>query len=116
MYYHPDCVYLNEAMVKRVFEGRNVEVVPGDVVETVKRLQAEDIVLAFVDTDNFTSASAVVSVIADRVVVGGAIVFDHWTGRDRHLFTIGERIAAKRLAADERYFNLHDTGVFLRMS
>ncbi|MEQ1955209.1 TylF/MycF/NovP-related O-methyltransferase [Mesorhizobium yinganensis] len=115
LYHHPDCVYLDEAMIKRVFEGRNVEVVVGNVVETVDRLRTEDIVLAFVDTDNFTSANAIVSVIADRVVEGGAIVFDHWTGRDRHLFTIGERIAAKRLAEDKRYFNLHDTGVFLRM-
>ena len=115
MYRHPDCVYLDEAMVRRVFEGRNVEVVAGDVVETVDRLRTEDIVLAFVDTDNYTSADAIVSVIADRVVLGGSVVFDHWTGRDRHLFTIGERIAAKRLAQDDRYFNLHDTGVFLRV-
>jgi hypothetical protein len=115
MYHHPDCVYLDEAMVKRVFEGRNVEVVAGDVVQTVDRLRTEDIVLAFVDTDNYTSADAIVSVIAERVVIGGSVVFDHWTGRDRHLFTIGERIAAKRLAQDDRYFNLHDTGVFLRV-
>ena len=114
MYAHPDCVFLDVDMVKAVFAGRNVEVVEGDVVQTVSRLADQDLVLSFVDTDNFTSASAIIRVIAERTLVGGAIVFDHWTGHDRHLDTIGERIAAKALAADERYFNLHGTGVFLR--
>ena len=114
MYYHPDCVFRDVDMVKAVFAGRNVEVVEGDVVETVSRLAAEDLVLSFVDTDNFTSAEAIIRVISDRTQIGGAIVFDHWTGHDRHIDTIGERIAAKKLAADPRYFNLHGTGVFLR--
>lgn len=114
MYAHPDCVFLDADLVKAVFTGRNVEVIEGDVVQTASRLQDQDLVLSFVDTDNFSSASAIIRVIADRTVVGGAVVFDHWTGHDRHLDTIGERIAAKRLAADERYFNLHGTGVFLR--
>ncbi|CCD95362.1 hypothetical protein BRAO375_4180017 [Bradyrhizobium sp. ORS 375] len=114
MYAHPDCVFLDADLVKAVFAGRNVEVVEGDVVQTVSLLEDQDLVLSFVDTDNFSSANAIIRVIADRTVVGGAIVFDHWTGHDRHLDTIGERIAAKALAADERYFNLHGTGVFLR--
>ncbi|MGO6667653.1 hypothetical protein ELI49_30290 (plasmid) [Rhizobium ruizarguesonis] len=114
MYHHRDCVFRDVDMVKAVFAGRNVEVVEGDVVETVSRLAAEDLVLSFVDTDNFTSAEAIIRVIADRTQIGGAIVFDHWTGHDRHIDTIGERIAAKKLAADTRYFNLHGTGVFLR--
>lgn len=114
MYAHPDCVFLDVEMVRAVFAGRNVEVVAGDVVDTVTRLNEEQLVLSFVDTDNFTSAEAIIRVIADRTQIGGAIIFDHWTGHDRHLDTIGERIAAKRLAADPRYFNLHGTGVFLR--
>jgi len=114
MYAHPDCVFLDIDLVKGLFARRNVEVVEGDVVQTVSRLEDQNLVLSFVDTDNFSSASAIIRVIADRTLVGGAIVFDHWTGHDRHLDTIGERIAAKVLAADERYFNLHGTGVFLR--
>lgn len=116
MYAHPDCVFPNQQIVERVFEPLDVEVVSGDVVDTVEKLSNQDIVLAFVDTDNYTSAAKILDVITDRVLVGGSIVFDHFTGRDRHLYTIGERIAAKRLLDDERYFNLHDTGVFLRTS
>lgn len=116
MYAHPDCVFLDVEMVRGVFAGRNVEVIAGDVVDTVARINGEQLVLSFVDTDNFTSAEAIIRVIADQTQVGGAIIFDHWTGHDRHIDTIGERIAAKRLKADPRYFNLHGTGVFLRQT
>jgi hypothetical protein len=115
MYAHPDCVYLDLDAVRRVFATRDVEVVPGDVVKTVQCLSDKDVVLAFIDTDNYTSANSILETIADRVVVGGALVFDHLTGRDRHLYTLGERFAAKQLLSDDRFFNLHDTGVFLRL-
>ncbi|WP_294353672.1 TylF/MycF/NovP-related O-methyltransferase [uncultured Sphingomonas sp.] len=114
MYAHPDCVFLDVGTLRAMFAGRDVEIVEGDVVETCARLNDERLVLSFVDTDNYTSANAILAVIADRTQVGGAIVFDHWTGVDRYLDTIGERIAAMTLAADRRYFNLHGTGVFLR--
>jgi len=114
MYNHPDCVYPDEQSVRSYVEPLGVEVVAGDRVETVKRLASVQIVLAFVDTDNFSSAHAVLDVIQDRVVKGGAIVFDHFTGRNRHLYTLGERIAAKRLLDDSRYFHLHDSGVFFK--
>ena len=114
MYAHPGCVFHDEAAVRQYLAARDVEIVSGDIVKTASRLEDEDIVLAFIDTDNFTSATAVLDVIQDRVVVGGAIVFDHFTGRNRFLYTLGERIAAKRLLSDHRYFNLHDTGVFFK--
>ena len=116
MYNHPDCVFLNVDLVRAVFSGRNVEIVEGDVVSTVRRLADQDLVLSFVDTDNFTSACAIVDVVAERTVVGGAVIFDHWAGHGRYLDTVGERIAARKLAEDPRYFNLHGTGVFLRQA
>jgi O-methyltransferase len=114
MYDHPRCHFHDETSVRRYLAGRNVEIVSGDILATADRLRQEAIVLAFVDTDNFSSASAVLDAIQDRVLPGGAIVFDHFTGRNRFRYTLGERLAAKRLLADNRYFNLHDTGVFFR--
>lgn len=114
MYAHPGCVCCDESAIRRHLAGRNVEVVAGDICSTVARIAGEDVVLAFVDTDNYTPAAAVLDVIQDRVLVGGAIAFDHVTGRNRFVYTLGERIAAVRLMDDARYFHLHDTGVFLR--
>jgi hypothetical protein len=79
-----------------------------------ERLSGEDLVCTFVDTDNYTPARAAVEVVQDRTVVGGAIVFDHFTGVDRFRYTLGERIAGRPLLDDSRYSRLHGTGVFYR--
>src|SRR5262249_52093993 len=114
MYDHPDCVFLDKSAVERYVMGRNVEIVPGDIVETCHRLDDEDLVLTFIDTDNYTSATAALGVVQERTVVGGCIVFDHFTGVDRFRYTLGERMAGAVLLDDPRYFHLHDTGVFYR--
>lgn len=114
LYAHPGCVFRGEDAVRKMFAGRDVEIVSGDLVHTAPRLKGEPIVLAFLDTDNFTSANAALDAIQDGVQVGGAIVFDHFTARERFVYTVGERMAARRLLDDPRYFNLHGTGVFMR--
>jgi O-methyltransferase len=114
MYDHPDCVFTDLVAVRRYLEGRNVEIVVGDIAETCHRLDNEDVVLAFIDTDNFTPAAAAMGVVRERTVIGGSIVFDHFTGDRRFRYTLGERIAASGLLTDPRYFNLHGTGVFYR--
>lgn len=114
MYAHPGCVFNDEAAVAQYLSGANVEIISGDIVDTISRLDHENIVVAFLDTDNYTPATAVLDVIQDRVLPGGSIVLDHFTGRDRFRYTLGERLAAKRLLNDKRYFHLQSTGVFLR--
>ena len=114
MYDHPDCVFKNLDAVKRYLDGQNVEIIPGDIVETCHRLDLEDLVLSFIDTDNYTPANAALEVARRRTVVGGAIVFDHFTGTNRFRYTLGERMAASDLLNDARFFNLHGTGVFYR--
>jgi hypothetical protein len=114
MYDHPDCVFTNLEAVRRYLAGRNIEVVAGDIVTTVVRLATEDVVLSFVDTDNYSSARAALDVVRERTVVGGAIVLDHFTGDNRFRYTIGERIAGLPLLDDSRYFHLYGTGVFYR--
>lgn len=114
MYDHPGCVFTNLLAVQNYLANENVEIVAGDIVQTVGRLTSEKMVLAFIDTDNFTPAESALDVIQDRIQIGGAIVFDHYTGENRFRYTLGERMAASRLESDFRFFNLHGTGVFLR--
>ena len=116
MYSHPDCVFRDEIAVRGSLAHLPIEVITGDVVSTCHRLDNEDVLLTFVDTDNYTSASAIIEVVAERTVRGGAIVFDHFTGVDRFKYTIGEKIAGKKLLEDDRYFQLHGTGVFFRQA
>jgi O-methyltransferase len=114
MYDHPDCVFTDEVAVRRYLDGRDIEIVAGDIAETRRRLEGEDMVLTFIDTDNYTPASAVLKVARGRTVPGGAIVFDHFTGTDRFRYTLGERIAGRGLPDDPRWLHLHGTGVFSR--
>ena len=114
MYDHPDCVFTDLAAVKRYLGGRNIEIVPGDIVETCHCLDNEDLVMSFIDTDNYTPSKAALDIVKERTQIGGSIVFDHFTGVNRFRYTLGERMAASTLLDDSRYFNLHDTGVFYR--
>lgn len=85
-----------------------------DRLDSQHLLDREDLVLTFMDTDNYSPAQAALRIVRERTVVGGAIVFDHFTGADRFRYTLGERIAGRVLLDDSRYFHLHDTGVFYR--
>lgn len=114
MYDHPDCVFTDLASVQRYLDGRDIEIVSGDIFDTCIRLADDDVVLSFIDTDNYSSADAALAVVRERTVVNGAIVFDHFAGVDRFRYTLGERMAGRVLLDDSRYFHLHDTGVFYR--
>jgi O-methyltransferase len=114
MYDHPGCVFTDEAAVRRYLDGRDIEIIAGDITRTCSRLEEEDLVLTFIDTDNYTPARAAIEVARERTVPGGAIVFDHFTGTSRFRYTLGERIAGRVLLDDPRWFHLHGTGVFYR--
>lgn len=116
MYDHPGCVFTDLPAVRRYLKGRDIEIVAGDIVETCKRLENEDLILSFIDTDNYSPAAAALRIVQERTVVGGAVVFDHFTGSNRFRYTLGERIAGRVLIDDPRYFHLHGTGVFYRQA
>lgn len=115
MYDHPDLYDVTLDLVRQAFSDRDVTVVPGDIRQTASTVAGRPIVLAFVDTDNYTPARTALESIVDNVVIGGCIVFDHYTGVDSFKYTLGERMAAADVLVDDpRFFNLHGTGVFVR--
>ncbi|UYN82918.1 MAG: class I SAM-dependent methyltransferase [Microcella sp.] len=115
MYAHPGAVFTDFASVERYLEADGVELIRGDIVETANQLGQTPVVVGFVDTDNYSSARAAIEAMRENVVTGGAIVFDHLTGVARFRYTLGERMAARELLADDdRFFNLHGTGVFMK--
>ncbi|MGB1697349.1 MAG: TylF/MycF/NovP-related O-methyltransferase, partial [Thermoplasmatota archaeon] len=115
LYNHEDLGNTNLQEVQNYLQNENVEIVPGDIRDTVQVLEEIPIQLAFMDTDNYSAATAALATIAAQIVPGGAIVFDHYTGHNRFRYTIGERIAAKTLENDSRFINLHGTGVFIKL-
>jgi len=39
LYAHPDCVFFDELAARRMFEGRNVEIIAGDIVQTARKIK-----------------------------------------------------------------------------
>jgi len=90
--------------------------VVGDIYETVpERLADEPVLLAFVDTDNFSGAHAALSTIVANLVPGGAVVLDHFHTTEEYVYTVGERLAARSLLVGSDLLHLHGTGVFLKV-
>ncbi len=117
LYEHPRCVFRDLEAVRRYTEPYDIELVPGDIFETAPvRLAREPILLAFVDTDNYSGARAALAAIIPNLVPGGAIVLDHFFTTNEYVYTVGERIAAIEALEDAALLHLQGTGVFVRLA
>lgn len=117
LYEHPRCVFTDFEAVERYVEPFGVRLLPGDISDTCEQLRGKPIALAFCDTDNYSPARHALALIAEQLIVGGAIVLDHFTTTPDYVYTVGERMAAKEtLCEDATLLNLHETGVFLKVA
>jgi predicted O-methyltransferase YrrM len=117
LYAHPRCVFSDLDAVRRYTEPYGIELVPGDIFETApRRLAEERILLAFVDTDNYSGARVALTTIAENLVPGGAIVLDHFFTTADYAYTVGERMAATETLLSVGLLHLHGTGTFIRIA
>jgi predicted O-methyltransferase YrrM len=117
LYTHPRCVFTDLDAVRAHLEPLGVELVVGDITETAKvRLSDEPVLLAFVDTDNYSPAKAALEAVLPNLVAGGSIVFDHYETTPDYVYTLGERMAAQEVLADAGLLQLHGTGVFVKLA
>lgn len=117
LYEHPRCVFRDLDAVRAYTKPYGIELVVGDIAKTApERLASEPILLAFVDTDNYSATRAALEPIRDNLVPGGAIVFDHYFTTADYAYTVGERIAGVEILADTGLLQLHGTGVFVNVS
>lgn len=116
LYEHPRCVFRDLEAVRAYTEPYGIELVVGDIAETAPaRLASESILLAFIDTDNYSGARVALEPIRDNLVSGGAIVFDHYFTTADYPYTVGERIAGQEALADAGFLQLSGTGVFVKV-
>jgi hypothetical protein len=116
LYTHPRCVFTDVVAVRSHLEPLGVELVVGDITETASpRLSGEPILLAFVDTDNYSPAKAALQAVVPNLVHGGAIVFDHYETTAEYVYTVGERIAAREVLSGTAFAQIHGTGVFIKV-
>lgn len=118
LYEHPRCVFTDIDLVRGHLDPLGVEVVAGDITATApERLKNVPVVLAFVDTDNYSPARAAIEAVLPNLVVGGSIVLDHFHTTEDYIRTVGERMAAAEILGDAPgMLQLHGTGVFTRLA
>lgn len=115
LYEHPRCIFRDIEAVRAYTKPYGIELVSGDIYETVpERLADEPVLLSFVDTDNYSGTRRALEVILPNLVAGGAIVLDHYFTTDDYVYTVGERIAAREALGESGLLNLRGTGVFLK--
>ncbi len=92
----------------------NIELIRGDIKETYKHIEGLPLSLCFFDTDNYSATRLALENCWEQLLDGGVLAFDHWYSPGWNK-TIGERIAIRQVLDGKRVFNLHGTGIFLKI-
>jgi hypothetical protein len=111
----PEDEYFGEVAVRAhcsLYES--IQLVTGEISETCQVLEGYRLVLTFFDTDNYSGTRAALPLCAEITVPGGVIAFDHYFS-PAWPTTFGERIAANEVLGGQEWFNLHGTGIFLKV-
>jgi hypothetical protein len=101
--------------VKSYCTPYNIELIPGDICETYKKINNIPLAFSFFDTDNYSPTKQSLELCLEQTVQNGILAFDHYYSPNWHK-TIGERIAIKEVLKDKKLFNLHGTGIFIKTS
>lgn len=92
----------------------NIRLIIGDITDTHAQLQGHSLALSFFDTDNYSATRSALPLAAKVTVPGGIIAFDHYYS-PAWPSTVGERMAAQEVLCADDWFNLHGTGIFLKV-
>lgn len=114
IYRDTKCEFPDFETVKSYCSPYNIELIQGDICETYTRLRDIPLVLSFFDTDNYSPTRRALELCVAQTVQGGVLAFDHYYSPNWNK-TVGERIAIKQALDESRVFNLHGTGIFVKV-
>jgi O-methyltransferase len=116
LYTNPKCEFKDSLAVMHYFSHDDrIRVIKGDICETYKQLENKSLMFTFFDTDNYSPTRAALELCFKQTVQGGILAFDHYISDEQFVYTIGERIAAKEFFSDKKVFNLHGSGIFIKL-
>jgi len=115
LYTNPDCEFRDFKAVENFCKMYGIEVIKGDICKTYKAIEGIPLMLSFFDTDNYSPTKVALQMCFEQTVTGGVLAFDHFISERRFIYTVGERIAAKEVLMDKKVFNLHGTGIFIKL-
>ena len=95
--------------------GYSIELIRGDIAETYRQIEGIPLAFSFFDTDNYSPTKMALEMCYEQTVAGGVLAFDHFYCDERWLYTLGERIAVTEVMKGKDVFNLHGTGIFIKL-
>ena len=101
--------------VSKYCSGYPIELIRGDICETYKQIEGLPLVFTFFDTDNYSPTRMALELSYEQTVSGGILAFDHYFCDERWLYTLGERMAVNEVLKRMKVFNLHGTGIFIKL-
>jgi O-methyltransferase len=114
IYRDQKCEFPDFETVRRYCSPYNIELVQGDICETYTKLHDIPLVMSFFDTDNYSPTRRALELCIKQTVEGGILAFDHYYSPNWNK-TVGERIAIKQVLDESQTFNLHGTGIFVKI-
>ena len=116
MFASKDFVDLQFEQTSTLLQREGVELVKGDIANTINVLRGTPLLLTFLDTDNYTPTMQALPILAENTIVGGSIVLDHYFALEEYNDALGDGLAAAEFFREHpEFLNLSGTGVFVKL-
>ena len=102
-------------VAERLSAYPNIQLVPGDIAQTIKEINGKSVCLALFDMDNYTPTKVALRPVYSALSTGGFIIHDHFSLPScEHPGLYGQRKAMTEFLNETAMFNLTGTNVFVR--
>lgn len=115
LYSNQDDQFSDFDAVSEYCSGYPIELIRGDIAESYRQIEGIPLAFSFFDTDNYSPTRMALEMCYEQTVPGGILAFDHFYCDERWLYTLGERIAVSEVLTGKGVFNLHGTGIFIKL-
>jgi predicted O-methyltransferase YrrM len=104
-----------EAVAHLMRDFDNVELVEGDIRDTISTVEGRQLALAFFDMDDYSPTAAALEMTYQSLQPGGVMIHDHFsTPTLLRGACYGQRIAMKKFLATHPMFTLCNSNTFLK--
>lgn len=91
-----------------------IELVAGDIYETITQLPDDPIALALFDMDDYTPTKVSLEPTYEKLSNNGVFILDHFTYDTIGGFCVGQRLAMLEFLEAHKMFNLTSSNMFFK--
>jgi hypothetical protein len=104
-----------EAVAHLLTDFDNIELIEGDIRETIKTVEGRQLALAFFDMDDYSPTKAALKIAYDALQPGGVMIHDHFAVNTLlRGACYGQRVAMLEFLEEHPMFTLGNSNVFIK--